>query len=125
MRRFEDTPESKAAYLACLQSGAGYVANCCSGWPQGYKLHSASCTWLHANQNHNPIMRSRGTGKIWAATLQELEENIRKNQPGRRADRCSTCLPMRPPPEEYDTDMPRESHLVVPGGQVESNRSRH
>jgi hypothetical protein len=29
------------------------------------------------------------------------------------------------PPTEYDTDMKRESHLVVPGGQIESNRSRH
>lgn len=68
-------------------------------------------------------MSERGTGKIWAATLNELEENARRCHPHRQAERCG-CLHMAVP-EEYETDMERESPLVVPRGQVESNRNRH
>jgi hypothetical protein len=124
MIKFPNTPKGKTDYLACLQKGKGYVANCCSGWPGGYKFHSASCTFLYGHKDRSPIMNARGTGKLWAATLSELEENAQTIQPGRSPSRCGYCLHAKVP-EEYDTDMERESHLVIPGGQVESNRRRH
>ncbi|HXF12928.1 MAG TPA: hypothetical protein VN517_07235 [Terriglobales bacterium] len=68
-------------------------------------------------------MSARGTGERWAEMLWELEENVRNHHPDRPADRCG-CLQTEPP-QECDTDMQGKSHLVVPGGQVESNRSRH
>jgi len=118
LQKFRDTPEDKAAYLARLEKGEGFVANCCSGYPRGYMLHRASCNTLDANKDRNPL---RGTtGKIWAATWEELESY------GEGAlARCSRCFQGPKVPEEYDTDMERESHLVVPGGQIESDRSRH
>jgi len=86
-------------------------------------FHRASCRDLEAHKKRNPIKGA--TGKIWAATLEELEANeARTREPGAWvATRCR-CLKTYVA-DEYDTDMKRESHLVVPGGQVESNRSRH
>jgi hypothetical protein len=72
---FPDTPEGRSAYLTALQRGEGFIANCCSGYRNGYKLHRASCTYLDAHKTRNPIHGS--TGKIWAATLPELEVNAR------------------------------------------------
>jgi len=112
-------PKDADAYRACLAAGAGYIANCCSGWPRGYKLHRASCPWLHMSQHKNPTRGS--TGKVWAATTPELEEYADRN---RRPDRCGVCFKTETP-DQYDSDIPRESHLVVAGGQVESNRSKH
>jgi hypothetical protein len=122
LRKFRYTPSDIADYRACIQRGEGFIANCCSGYPQGYKFHSASCRFLDAHKNRNPI---RGTtGKIWAATLKELAANEahgRQHAPGLYGCRCLQTEA----PEEYGADMERESHLVVPGGQIESNRRRH
>jgi hypothetical protein len=92
VHKFPETPQGITDYIATLQKGKGFIANCCSGWPEGYMLHSASCPFLDSNKNRNPIMRERGTGKIWAATLAELEANIRQNQSTRPAGRCPSCL---------------------------------
>jgi len=118
MLRFDDTPEGNATYLDILQRGEGFIANCCSGYPEGYMFHRASCKFLNAHKTRNPI---RGTtNKIWAAKLAELEANAPR---GAAPARCSCLQPTAR--QEYDSDIERESHLVVPGGQVESNRSRH
>jgi hypothetical protein len=123
LQKFRDTRQGIAAYHACLQKGEGFVANCCSGYPEGYMFHRASCTFLDAHKNRNPIQGT--TGKIWAATLKELQANeAHSRQPGQHAPGLCRCLQTEAP-VEYDTDMERESHLVVPGGQIESNRSRH
>jgi hypothetical protein len=123
LRKFRDTPEDKKTYLAVLQKGEGFIANSCSGYPEGYMFHDASCAFLDAHKNRNPI---RGTtGKIWAATLKELEANeSRSRHSGKPAPSLCRCLQTEAP-EEYDIDMGPESRLVIPGGQVESNRSRH
>jgi hypothetical protein len=123
LRKFRNTPQDKTAYDACIQKGEGFIANCCSGYREGYMFHRASCPFLDAHKNRNPIKGS--TGKIWAATLKELEANeVRNRERGKHAPWICRCLQTEAP-EEYDTDMERESHLVIPGGQVESNRSRH
>ena len=118
LRRFHSTRSDIAAYHACLQRGEGFIANCCSGYLKGYKLHRASCSFLDRYKNSNPIHGT--TGKIWAATLEELEAYSR--QDGKAVpDLPCKCL-QTGAPEEYAE---RESHLVVPGGQIESNRRRH
>jgi hypothetical protein len=122
LQRFPDTRQGIAAYHACLQKGEGFVANCCSGYPEGYKFRRASCTFLDAHKNRNPILGT--TRKIWAATLKELEANKAHSRQDVRGLHDCRCLQTEAP-EEYDADMERESRLVVPGGQIESNRSRH
>jgi hypothetical protein len=125
VKNFRDTREGKADYLAVLHRGDGFIANCCSGYPAGYMFHRASCTFLDAHKTRNPIHKATGTGKIWSATLKELEANeARSRLPGKHAPWLCRCLQTEPS-EEYDTDMKRESHLVVSGGQIESNRRRH
>ena len=124
MITFPATPEGRAAYTACLQRGEGFIANCCSGYRHGFMIHRANCWSLDLHKTHNPIRGA--TRKIWAATLTELDAYQARNRlPGTHGlNRCPYCLQTEAP-KEYDTDMPRESHLVVPGGQVESNRKRH
>jgi hypothetical protein len=117
VREFRE-PKDADEYRACLAEGVGYIANCCSGWPLGYMPHHASCSLLHRYQHNNPIKGN--TGKLWAATTEELEAYAGWDQ---RLGRCGCFRPEMP--DQYDTDIPRESHLVVPGGQVESNRGRH
>jgi hypothetical protein len=115
-------PEQADAYRACLQEGVGYIANCCSGWPQGYVLHHVSCHTLHNNQFRDPT--EAHTGKLWAMTADELDVNYKKAY-GVVLERCNKCFMKTESPVGYDSDIKRESRLVVPGGQVESNRSRH
>jgi len=79
--KFPDTIEGRTAYRAVLLRGEGFIANCCSGYRNGYKLHRASCTYLDAHKTRNPIQGS--TRKIWEATLPELEANA-----GSSATRC-------------------------------------
>jgi hypothetical protein len=112
-------PKDADAYRACLAAGVGYIANCCSGWQRGYKLHHASCPWLH--MSHTRIRPAAAQARVWAATTPELEEYADSN---RRPDRCGGCFKTETP-DQHDTNIPRESHIAVPGGQVESNRSRH
>jgi hypothetical protein len=120
--KFPNTRTGKREYLAKLETDDGFIANCCAGSPEGYMLHRASCPFLNTRKNKaNPIKAKNGIGKIWAATLKELEQNAVRQ--GGKASRCG-CL-RRLPVDEYDTDMKRESPLVVPGGQVESNRKKH
>jgi hypothetical protein len=77
-REFRDTSEDQDAYIAALQKGEGFIANCASGYPNGYMFHRASCTFLDAHKTRNPIHGT--TGKIWATTLPELEANAPHSQ---------------------------------------------
>jgi hypothetical protein len=95
----------------------GFVANCWQEWDRGYMLHRADCYTLLNRQEDNPTVNS--SAKICAMTEAELDDYAR-----RALQRCSKC--MKKARETATSDyVERESHRVIQGGRIESNRRRH
>jgi hypothetical protein len=103
-------------YRDWIAKHSGFVANCWGIWQRGYMLHLADCYTLLNNQEHNPTVN--GSAKICATREAELDAYA-----GCALQRCSKCMKMRETSASDYAD--RESHLVVQGGRIESNRRRH
>jgi len=108
--------EDKQDYQDWIATHSGFVANCWRGVKRGGRLHRADCYTLVNRQDDNPT--ENGSAKIWAATEAELDDYA-----GRSLQRCSKC--MKAHEAATGDHLERESHQVIQGGRIESNRRRH